>query len=87
MELRKIIDSKRNVYEAILITSEKADEAIVHRIESNLSKKLGVSVVIVQELDQGIEGIRLYVPELSVEAVFLKDRFLKELKDYVLKSF
>ena len=86
-ELRKIIDSKRNVYEAILITSERVDEAVVRRIESNLSKKLGVSVVIVQELDQGIEGIRLYVPELSVEAVFLKDRFLKELRDFVLKSF
>lgn len=85
-ELKKIIDFKQNIYLAILHTKENISQNILDRIKSNLGKKLGVTLDIIQEIDLSIEGIRLDIPDLCIEVVFLKDKFTRELQDFILKA-
>lgn len=77
--------SSEKTYEAILYTAKELDSASVTKIAENLSKKLGVVLTITQSIVQ-IDGIKLVVEDLGVEISFLKERFLDNLKDHILKS-
>ncbi|RDU73652.1 ATP synthase F1 subunit delta [Helicobacter aurati] len=86
-ELKKIIDYKRNIYLATLYSNEQISNDTLQKIKTNLEKKLHVSLEIFQEIDFHIDGIRLNVPDLGIEIVFLKNNFIKELQDFILKAF
>ncbi|RDU63450.1 F0F1 ATP synthase subunit delta [Helicobacter didelphidarum] len=85
-ELKKIINSKRNIYEAILSFRESVSEDSIRVIQEKLGKKLGVVLNIAQKLDNSFDGIYLEIPELGIEVAFLKDKFTQELQNFILKA-
>lgn len=75
-EIKKIIDSKNNTYEATLYFRESVSKDSIDLIKEKLKHKLKVSLNITQKIDDSLDGIRLEADELGVEVVFLKDRIL-----------
>lgn len=86
-ELKKIIDNKKSIYLATLYTKEQVANDTLQRIKINLEKKLHVSLEISQEISSNIDGIRLDIPDLGIEIMFLKNKFIQELQDFILKAF
>lgn len=86
LELKKIIDSRLNVYQATLYAKQPLHESALLNIQDKLGRKLGVTLHITQSVDTNLEGIRLEVTELSIEVAFLKHKFTQELQDFILKA-
>ena len=86
LELKKIIDSRLNVYQATLYAKQELNEASLANIQEKLSKKLNVTLQIIQKIDPSLDGIKLEVEELSIEVAFLKHKFTQELQDFILKA-
>ena len=85
-EIKKILDSKANAYEAILYFKENVNESSLQNIKTRLGKKLGVALDITQKIDTSVDGIRLEVADLGIEVVFLRDRFMQDLQQSILKA-
>lgn len=86
LELKKIIDSKQSVYNAILYSKEYLNAESLERIQNKLSKKLNITLNITQEIIPSMEGIALEVPDLCIQITFFKDRFIRELQDSILRT-
>lgn len=86
LELKRLIDSKKNEYSATLYFKENVSEDSIKVIANKLGKKLKTTLNITQRIDTSLDGIRLEVPDLGYEVVFLKDRFLQDLQDSILKA-
>lgn len=86
LELKKIIDSQLNVYEAVLYAKETLGESTLTNIQEKLGRKLGVTLRVTQHIEPNLEGIRLEVADLGVEVAFLKHKFTQELQDFILRA-
>ncbi len=86
LEIKKIINSRKKIYNATLYVKAELDEVYVFKIQSNLSRKLGATLNVTQHIDSNIDGIRLEVIDLGIEISFLKNRFTQELKEFILKA-
>lgn len=86
LELKRLIDSKKNEYSATLYFKENISEDSIKTIGSKLGKKLNTTLKITQKIDTSLDGIRLEVPDLGYEVIFLRDKFLHELQDSILKA-
>lgn len=86
LELKKIIDSRLNVYQGVLYVKQALNETALLNIQNKLGKKLNVTLQITQKIDPGLDGIKLEVAELSIEVAFLKNKFTQELQDFILKA-
>lgn len=86
MELKKSIDKRLNVYQAILYTQQALSNDSLLNIQEKLGKKLQVTLQVTQSIRPDIEGIKLEVTDLDIEVAFSKDKFTQELQDFILKA-
>lgn len=86
LELKKIINSRINVYQGTLYIKQTLNEVDLLNIQDRLGKKLNVTLKITQKIDTSLEGIKLEVEELGIEVAFLKHKFTQELQDFILKA-
>lgn len=85
-EIKKIIDSENNVYDAVLYIKEKTDENVLSNLSNSFSKKMNIGLNLSVHIDDEMDGIRLSVPDLGIEISFFKERFVEELCKHVLKA-
>lgn len=85
-EIDRLIAASKNQYPATLFAQEPLDQAVLGKLENLLSKKLGVTLVLSQQVEK-INGVRLVVDALGVEVSFSQERFVHDLKSYILKAF
>ena len=85
-ELSSQVASKNKEYLAYFMVNEKYEEAVLKEIESKFSKKLGVNLLVKQEIVEK-PGVKLVVEDLGIEVSFSQDRFINDLKSYILKAF
>lgn len=85
-ELKKIIDGKNNTYIATLLTKERVDETTLQSIKTKLEKRININLEISQTIDHNIDGICLDIHDLGIEITFLKNKFMRELQEFILKA-
>ena len=85
-ELSSQIASSNREYLAKLIVSENYDDSTLKEIESKFSKKLGVNLLVKQQIIPD-SGIKLVVEDLGIEVSFSQDKFINDLKNHILKVF
>lgn len=85
-ELRKFINSMNNEYELVVTSSFNLNQKDLEKIKNELSKKLNISLYIVEKTTQ-TEGIKLFVDGISVETSFSKNGFSNSLRNHILKAF
>lgn len=73
-------------YIAQLIVNEGYDESVLKEIESKFSKKLGVNLLLKQQVVASV-GIKLVVEDLGVEVSFSQEKFVNDLRNHILKAF
>lgn len=86
LELKKIIDSRLNVYQATLYVKQELGQDSLLNIQDKLGRKLGTTLKVTQSIDPTLDGIKLEVTELGIEVAFLKHKFTQELQDFILKA-
>lgn len=86
LELKKVIDSRLNVYQGTLYAKQALDTAELLNIQDKLGKKLKATLEIKQKIDPELDGIKLEVSDLGIEVAFLKHKFTQELQDFILKA-
>lgn len=85
-ELKRIINFQQNTYHANLYSKQELDADSLNNIGQKLGKKLGVVLQVHQVISDSIEGIRLEVVDLGIEIAFLRNKFIQELQDFILKK-
>lgn len=85
-ELFSYIAFLKKEYVANLRVSEKYDEVVLNDIQSQFSKKLGVNLILKQEIVEEI-GIKLIVEDLGVEISFSQEKFIQDLRNHIIKAF
>ncbi|EES89584.1 F0F1 ATP synthase subunit delta [Helicobacter canadensis] len=85
-ELFSYIAFLNKEYVANLRVSEKYDEVVLNDIQSQFSKKLGVNLILKQEIVQEI-GIKLIVEDLGIEISFSQEKFIQDLRNHIIKAF
>lgn len=85
-ELERYLSSVRSEYKAVLFTGEEFDERTLQKISKAFAKKLSVRLAIKQEVSTK-EGVRLIVEGLGVEVSFSREKFVGDLREYILKAF
>lgn len=85
-ELSSYLSALKKEYIAQLIVSECCEDAILKEIESSFSRKLGVNLLLKQQVVANC-GIRLIVEDLGVEVSFSQEKFINDLRNHILKAF
>ena len=85
-ELSSYLASLNKEYVAKLMVSDAYDETVLKEIESKFSQKLGVNLVLEQQITQK-NGIKLVVEDLGVEISFSQERFIQDLKNHIFRAF
>ncbi|TLD85905.1 F0F1 ATP synthase subunit delta [Helicobacter sp. MIT 05-5294] len=85
-ELSSHLATLNKEYIAQLIVGESYDETLLKEIESKFSKKLGVNLLLKQQVVANA-GVRLVVEDLGVEISFSQEKFANDLRNYILKAF
>ncbi len=85
-ELASYLAASNKEYIAQLIVSEHYDEVVLKEIESKFSKKLGVNLLLKQQIVANA-GVRLVVEDLGVEVSFSQEKFASDLRNHILKAF
>lgn len=85
-ELERFLAKSRNEYVATLTLKEAFDEKTLKAIETMLAKKLQAKLVLSQK-EENLEGVRLVVEDLGIEVSFLRDRFVNDLRNHILRAF
>ncbi len=86
VELSSYITSLNREYLANLRVNENCDEAVLKEIQSKFSKKLGVSLILKQQIVEEA-GIKLVVEDLGVEISFSQEKFIQDLKNHIIQAF
>jgi F-type H+-transporting ATPase subunit delta len=84
-ELSSTIALKNNQYEGLLISNVKIDEKEIKEIENNISKKLGSTIKLTNEVTD-YPGMKVEVESLGIEISFSNDRLKSQIADHILKS-
>ncbi len=85
-ELSSYLATLNKEYIAQLIVSESYDEAVLREIESQFSKKLGVNLLLKQQIVANV-GVKLVVEDLGMEVSFSQEKFVNDLRNHILKAF
>lgn len=85
-ELSSHLATLNKEYIAQLVVSESYDEAVLKEIESQFSKKLGVNLLLKQQIVANA-GVKLMVEDLGVEVSFSQEKFANDLRNHILKVF
>ncbi|MCI2236053.1 MULTISPECIES: F0F1 ATP synthase subunit delta [Helicobacter] len=85
-ELFSYIASLNKEYIANLKVNEKYDEVVLKDIQGQFSKKLGVNLILKQEIVDEV-GIKLIVEDLGVEISFSQEKFIQDLRSHIMKAF
>ena len=80
------LNRKNKEYIANLKVNEKYDEVVLKDIQDQFSKKLGVNLILKQELVDEV-GIKLIVEDLGVEISFSQEKFIQDLRSHIMKAF
>lgn len=84
-ELRVFISQSHNSYQGVIYAKEKVDKASISKIQDKLAKQLGIGLELIYQKTQKDE-IALVIDGLDVEISFSNERFLEDLKSYILKA-
>lgn len=85
-ELSSYLATLNKKYIAQLIVNESYENSILNEIESKFSKKLGVNLLLKQQVVAN-SGIKLVVEDLGVEISFSQEKFISDLRNHILKAF
>ncbi|WP_299546547.1 F0F1 ATP synthase subunit delta [uncultured Helicobacter sp.] len=85
-ELSSHLAALNKEYIAQLVVNESYEDSILKEIESSFSKKLGVNLLLKQQVVANA-GIRLVVEDLGVEVSFSQEKFINDLRNHILKAF
>ncbi|MBX7490074.1 F0F1 ATP synthase subunit delta [Helicobacter turcicus] len=85
-ELSSYLATLNKEYIAQLIVNDGYEDSVLKEIESKFSKKLGVNLVLEQQVVAN-SGIKLVVEDLGVEVSFSQEKFISDLRNHILKAF
>ena len=85
-ELNRYIRAKNNQYELVVQSNFALDEKSINEIKAKLEQKFGTSLIATHK-QSNIDGIKIFIDELGVEGVFVKQNFANGLKNHILKAF
>lgn len=85
-ELSTYLAALNKEYIAQLFVSESYDSNILKEIEEKFSKKLGVNLLLKQQIVDDL-GIKLVVEGLGVEVSFSQEKFISDLRNHILRAF
>jgi F-type H+-transporting ATPase subunit delta len=79
------IQKEKNQYKGIVVSNEALSQASLDSLQETLAKYTGSKIELAQESGT-IDGLKVSVEDLGIEANFSKDKVKQELIDFIKKS-